>query len=109
MMGLTFRQRHAYDFIAGRLQSTGVAPTVDEIRQHLGMSGKSGPHAMVKHLVRGGWLRKLPRRWQALELTDKRPARVAYFKFDDETKKFRPWPEKPKAPLAQEQGLRSRR
>jgi repressor LexA len=90
MMGLTERQKWAYDFIARRLRETAVAPTLTEISRHLGLGGKGSAHSVVTALVERGWLRRLPGRWRALELIE-RPARVKYFRFDDDTKQFVEW------------------
>lgn len=86
MMDLTERQKWVYDFIAGRLNETAVAPTLVEIARCAGLKSKGHAHRIVTALIERGWLRRLPGRWQALELV-----RVQYFRFDDDTKQFVEW------------------
>jgi SOS-response transcriptional repressor LexA len=85
MMGLTERQKAALDFIAHRLATTAIAPTVAEIARHMGGS-KGNAHAVITALVERGHLRRLPRRAQALEVV-----RYQYFRFDNDTKQLTEW------------------
>lgn len=56
MVGLSPRERQTFDFIREKIMATGISPTYDEIRQHLGISSKSGVFRLVKALVKRNML-----------------------------------------------------
>jgi len=69
---LTTKQRQLLDFIEKRLETDGVSPSFDEMKEALGLKSKSGVHRLVKALEERGFIRRLPNRARALEVT--RPA-----------------------------------
>jgi repressor LexA len=73
MMSLTQQQRRLFDFIANAIDRTGVCPSYDEMRQHLGLHSKSGVHGMVARLEERGYVRRLPERERALEILQRPP------------------------------------
>ncbi len=80
---LTPKQQKLLMFIHERLQSGGVSPSFDEMKDALGLKSKSGIHRMIGALEERGFLRRLPNRARALEIiklpntaTDELPATV---------------------------------
>lgn len=69
---LTKRQRECFDFICDTIQKEGIAPTYEEIGQHMGCKNKSSIHALVGHLEAKGYIRKLKHKNRAIEVL-KRP------------------------------------
>lgn len=65
---LTRQQKNLLLFINERLQSDGVAPSFEEMRDALELKSKSGVHRMVQALVERGFLERLPNRARALEV-----------------------------------------
>lgn len=65
---LTRQQKNLLLFINERLQSDGVAPSFEEMRDALDLKSKSGVHRMVQALVERGFLERLPNRARALEV-----------------------------------------
>jgi SOS-response transcriptional repressor LexA len=94
---ITPYQKRGYDFIAGRILSTAIPPTLREIACHLGCPSRTTAHRLVNQLIERGYLRRpLGAGHHAnLELGDRVPpapaARVQYFRFDDETKQLVEW------------------
>jgi SOS-response transcriptional repressor LexA len=75
----------AYQHIAERLLSTGVAPSMRELALGLGAS-RDTAHAAVTALEAHGFIRRLPGKARAIGLV-----RVEYFRFDEATKELVPW------------------
>ncbi len=71
--GLTAIQRRGLDFIGLSLK-TGVAPSYEEIRIHLGFKSKSSVDRVVHALIAKGWLVKLSGRARSLALVESAPA-----------------------------------
>lgn len=69
---LTAKQRELLMFIDQRLQSNGVSPSFDEMREALELKSKSGVHRLISALEERGFIRRLPNRARALEVL-KRP------------------------------------
>jgi len=55
-------------FINTHLQSHGVSPSFDEMKEALGLKSKSGIHRLITGLEERGFLRRLPHRARALEV-----------------------------------------
>lgn len=55
---LTSRQQAVLDFIEGRIRSTGIAPTLQEISTHFGFSSTASAQKHVNLLVKKGFLEK---------------------------------------------------
>jgi len=56
--GLTRREKEAFDFVNGFLiDNRGIAPSYDEIKDHLGLASKSGVHRLLHALRRKSWLK----------------------------------------------------
>ncbi|MFC3051089.1 transcriptional repressor LexA [Kordiimonas pumila] len=76
---LTAKQHQLLLFIRDRLQTSGVSPSFDEMKDALGLKSKSGVHRLISALEERGFIRKLPNRARALEVlkvpeTDTAPA-----------------------------------
>jgi len=66
---LTVKQRELLLFINQRLMATGVSPSFDEMKDALSLKSKSGIHRLVTGLEERGFIRRLPHRARALEVT----------------------------------------
>lgn len=65
---LTAKQRELLLFIDERLQSNGISPSFDEMRDALDLKSKSGVHRLISALEERGFIRRLPNRARALEV-----------------------------------------
>ena len=66
---LTKKQHELLMFINQRLAATGVAPSFDEMKDALNLRSKSGIHRLISGLEERGFIRRLPHRARALEVT----------------------------------------
>lgn len=66
---LTRKQYELLTFIEQKLRDTGVAPSFDEMKDALQLRSKSGIHRLITALEERGFLRRLPHRARALEIT----------------------------------------
>lgn len=66
---LTQRQHQLLQFIQGYLGSHGVPPSFEEMRDALKLKSKSGIHRLITGLEERGYIRRLPYRARALEVT----------------------------------------
>lgn len=66
---LTKKQYELLDFINKRLAEQGVSPSFDEMKEALGLRSKSGIHRLITGLEERGFIRRLPHRARALEIT----------------------------------------
>ena len=65
---LTAKQRELLLFIRDRLNTSGVSPSFDEMREALDLKSKSGVHRLISALEERGFIRRLPNRARALEV-----------------------------------------
>ncbi len=65
---LTRKQLDLLEFIHKRLQSAGVPPSFDEMKDELNLRSKSGIHRMITALEERGFIRRLPHRARAIEI-----------------------------------------
>jgi repressor LexA len=65
---LTLKQKELLLFIHARLQSSGVPPSFDEMKDALDLKSKSGIHRLITALEERGFIRRLPHRARALEV-----------------------------------------
>jgi len=65
---LTRKQHDLLFFIHDRLQSAGVPPSFDEMKDALDLRSKSGIHRLITALEERGFIRRLPNRARALEV-----------------------------------------
>jgi repressor LexA len=65
---LTRKQHELICFISDRLQSDGVSPSFEEMKEALSLKSKSGVHRLISALEERGFLRRLPNRARALEV-----------------------------------------
>jgi repressor LexA len=75
---LTPKQKQLLLFINARIEATGVPPSFDEMKDALDLKSKSGIHRLIMALEERGFIRRLPNRARALEVT-KLPERVQPF------------------------------
>ena len=66
---LTAKQRELLLFIDSRLKDNGISPSFDEMREALELKSKSGVHRLISALEERGFIRRLPNRARALEVT----------------------------------------
>src|SRR5258707_6428156 len=66
---LTKKQHELLLFITERLAATGIAPSFDEMKDALNLRSKSGIHRLISGLEERGFIRRLPHRARALEVT----------------------------------------
>ena len=66
---LTRKQHELLMFIHERIKETGVSPSFDEMKHALDLASKSGIHRLITALEERGFLRRLPHRARALEVT----------------------------------------
>lgn len=66
---LTQRQHQLLLYIHGYLRDHGVPPSFEEMRAALGLKSKSGIHRLITGLQERGYIRRLPYRARALEVT----------------------------------------
>lgn len=62
------QQRRALDFIADYIAKRRIAPSFDEIKEHLGQASKSGASRIVEALISQGHLVRTSGRWRNLAL-----------------------------------------
>jgi repressor LexA len=70
---LTQRQRQLLQFIERYVAERGVPPSFEEMRDALKLRSKSGIHRLIIGLEERGYIRRLPYRARALELTRAAP------------------------------------
>jgi repressor LexA len=97
---LTHQQRQCMLFIEAEIDRTGgVAPSLREIAKKL-RRGKTQIERMLVGLEERGIIRRLPHRARAIEVL--RPqSRIAFMRFDDQSKSLRPYASAPNAETAQ--------
>ncbi|HEX7758787.1 MAG TPA: transcriptional repressor LexA [Caulobacteraceae bacterium] len=66
---LTRKQHELLMYIHERIKETGVSPSFDEMKEALDLASKSGIHRLITALEERGFLRRLPHRARALEVT----------------------------------------
>jgi repressor LexA len=66
---LTPKQRQLLLFIHDRIEQAGVPPSYDEMKEALDLKSKSGIHRLIMALEERGFIRRLPHRARALEVT----------------------------------------
>ncbi len=65
---LTSKQNELLRFIHERLESNGVSPSFEEMKDALDLKSKSGVHRLISALEERGFIRRLPNRARALEI-----------------------------------------
>ncbi len=66
---LTRKQHELICFINDKLAETGVSPSFEEMKDALDLKSKSGVHRLISALEERGFLKRLPNRARALEVT----------------------------------------
>jgi repressor LexA len=67
-MVLTPRQHEVYNFICRFQEAHGYAPTIAEIRAHLGLSSPATVHQLLSTLEREGLIRRIPNVSRGIEI-----------------------------------------
>jgi repressor LexA len=67
-MVLTHRQREVYDFICRFSEANGYAPTIAEIRAHLGLRSPASVHQLISALEREELIRRIPNASRGIEI-----------------------------------------
>ena len=65
---LTHKQHDLLSFIHTRLQTSGVSPSFEEMKEALELKSKSGVHRLISALEERRFIRRLPNRARALEV-----------------------------------------
>lgn len=65
---LTAKQNELLRFIHARLESSGVSPSFEEMKEALDLKSKSGVHRLIGALEERGFIRRLANRARALEV-----------------------------------------
>ena len=65
---LTRKQHELLTFINEALETTGIAPSYDEMKDAVGLKSKSGIHRLITALEERGFIRRLPHRARAVEV-----------------------------------------
>lgn len=65
---LTKKQLDLLEFINKRIQSDGVPPSFDEMKEALDLRSKSGIHRLITALEERGFIRRLAHKARALEI-----------------------------------------
>jgi repressor LexA len=68
MAALTRRQKQVLDFVEAHDREHGIAPSLEEIAAHLGLSSVSNAHQHVEALIARGFLRRDPNKARALQV-----------------------------------------
>jgi repressor LexA len=66
---LTRKQHELLTYINDRLSEGGVSPSFEEMKDALDLKSKSGVHRLISALEERGFIRRLPNRARALEVT----------------------------------------
>jgi len=66
---LTRKQKELLLLIRDRMAVDGVSPSFDEMKEALGLKSKSGIHRLITGLEERGFIKRLPHRARALEIT----------------------------------------
>ncbi|MDT9597503.1 transcriptional repressor LexA [Sphingosinicella rhizophila] len=66
---LTRKQHELLCYIHDHLGETGVSPSFEEMKEALDLKSKSGVHRLISALEERGFIRRLPNRARALEVT----------------------------------------
>jgi repressor LexA len=66
---LTRKQQELLLYIHDRLEEGGISPSFEEMKEALNLKSKSGIHRLISALEERGFLRRLPNRARALEVT----------------------------------------
>ena len=66
---LTKKQNELLIYINQNIRETGVAPSYEEMREALDLRSKSGIHRLINALEERGFIRRLPHRARAIEVT----------------------------------------
>ena len=66
---LTRKQHELLTYINEKLAETGVSPSFEEMKDALDLKSKSGVHRLISALEERGFIRRLPNRARALEIT----------------------------------------
>jgi repressor LexA len=67
-MVLTHRQREVYDFICRFSEANSYAPTIAEIRAHLGLRSPASVHQLISALEREELIRRIPNASRGIEI-----------------------------------------
>lgn len=72
MISLTPTQSKLLVYIEKTLTTTGVAPSYDEMREHMGLASKSNIHRIIGELVQRGRLRVMRKHRRAMEIVEQK-------------------------------------
>lgn len=68
---MTVRQAECLEYLKDRIAETGgIAPSYEEIRQHLGLASKSGVARLIGALEERGHIQRIPNRARCIAIRD---------------------------------------
>lgn len=70
MMGLTQKQSELLDFIKAYIAAKSIAPSFEQMMEHVGLKSKNGVHRLLTALEERGLIKRLPNRARAIEVLD---------------------------------------
>ena len=76
---LTPKQYKLFQFIEKTLHEQKVSPSVEEMKEYMGLKSKSGIHRMIAGLEAKGYVRHLPNQARALEVIPRQPNLSAFY------------------------------
>ena len=68
--GLTAQQRSLLHFIQSYIESNGIPPSFDEMKQAMGLASKSGVHRIIVALEERGHIVRKEHRARAMRVSD---------------------------------------
>lgn len=72
-LSLTPLQLHAMQVLAELMDTTAVAPSLDDLAAELGLRGKSGALRLLRGLEERGWIARTPHRARAITILHRPP------------------------------------
>lgn len=83
---MTETQRRTFEVLESYIAAHGQPPTVDELRDLIGLASKGAAHRTLRQLEARGMIKMKP--YVARNITICRARQFAYFKWDDESKRL---------------------
>lgn len=73
---LTHHQKNLLEFIVATVDAEGIPPTVEEMKEAMGLRAKSGVIRLLRALDERGFIRRIPNKARAIEVI-RRPVEPA--------------------------------
>jgi SOS-response transcriptional repressor LexA len=76
-VSLTTQQRRTYEYVRGYIYVHGIGPSLDDIKDALGLKSKSGVNRLLCALEERGLIKRLYRRPRAIEVLADMPKKIS--------------------------------